>query len=72
MTTPSEKSAALSATASESESEDQRARFKAALDAKKGKSGGASPAHEPGAGGPVKDHSSRSGGKREFRRKSGG
>ena len=54
------------------DAEDQRAKFKAALDAKKGKSGSGSVAHEPGAGGPVKDHSSRSGGKREFRRKSGG
>ncbi len=54
------------------EAEDQRAKFKAALDAKKGKSGSGSVSHEPGGGGPVKDHSSRSGGKREFRRKSGG
>lgn len=68
MTTSSEKSASDAAP----DSEDQRAKFKAALDAKKGKPGGGSHAHEPGAGGPVKDHSSRSGGKREFRRKSGG
>lgn len=54
------------------DTDDQRAKFKAALDAKMGKPGGGSHAHEPGAGGPVKDHSSRSGGKREFRRKSGG
>ncbi len=54
------------------EAEEQRAKFKAALDAKKGKPGSGGHANEPGAGGPVKDHSSRSGGKREFRRKSGG
>jgi hypothetical protein len=54
------------------DADDQRAKFKAALDAKKTKSSGGSQAHEPGSGGPVKDHSSRSGGKREFRRKSGG
>jgi len=52
--------------------DDQKDKFKAALDAKKSKPGGGSHAHEPGGGGPVKDHSSRSGGKREFRRKSGG
>lgn len=52
--------------------DDQKDKFKAALEAKKNKPGGGSQAHEPGGGGPVKDHSSRSGGKREFRRKSGG
>jgi len=61
-----------SSSAAVPDSEDQRAKFKAALDAKKGKGGSGGQAHEPGAGGPVKDHSSRSGGKREFRRKSGG
>ncbi len=70
MATPTEKSAPPTSAAADAD--DQRAKFKAALDAKKGRPGGGSHAHEPGAGGPVKDHSSRSGGKREFRRKSGG
>lgn len=60
------------ATTPEKQTDDQKAAFKAALDAKKSKPGGGTHAHEPGSGGPVKDHSSRSGGKREFRRKSGG
>ncbi len=51
--------------------DDQRAKFKAALEAKKNKPGHAG-SHPDAAGGPVKDHSGRSGGKREFRRKSGG
>ena len=55
----------------ETGSEDQREKFKAALDAKKSKGGHAGTSPEAG-GGAVKDHSSRSGGKREFRRKSGG
>lgn len=54
-----------------SDADDQKAKFLAALDAKKTKPGHAGSSHEEG-GGPVKDHSSRSGGKREFRRKSGG
>ena len=55
----------------ESGSEDQREKFKAALEAKKTMGGHAGTSPEAG-GGAVKDHSSRSGGKREFRRKSGG
>jgi Family of unknown function (DUF5302) len=54
-----------------SAADDQRAKFEAALEAKKHKPGHAG-SHPDAAGGPVKDHSSRSGGKREFRRKSGG
>ena len=54
-----------------SDPEDQREKFKAALDAKKAKGGHGGTSPEAG-GGAVKDHSSRSGGKREFRRKSGG
>lgn len=51
--------------------QDPREKFKAALEAKKHKSGYGSHAHttDEGSG---KDHSSRTGGKREFRRKSGG
>jgi hypothetical protein len=49
----------------------QREQFLAALEAKKHKGGHAATSPEAG-GGAVKDHSSRSGGKREFRRKSGG
>ncbi len=52
------------------ESDDQKDRFKAALEAKKSQGGHAGTAHADG-GGSGKDHSSRSGGKREFRRKSG-
>ena len=54
-----------------SESDDQRDKFLAALEAKKHKGGHAGTSPEAG-GGAVKDHSSRSGGKREFRRKAGG
>ncbi len=54
-----------------SDADDQRAKFEAALEAKKHKPGHAG-SHPDSSGGPVKDHSSRSGGKREFRRKSGG
>ena len=54
-----------------SEPDEQQAKFLAALEAKKHK-GGHAGSHPDAAGGPVKDHSSRSGGKREFRRKSGG
>jgi hypothetical protein len=54
-----------------SEPDEQHAKFLAALEAKKHKPGHAA-SHPDAAGGPVKDHSSRSGGKREFRRKSGG
>ncbi|MBK9740275.1 MAG: DUF5302 domain-containing protein [Actinobacteria bacterium] len=51
--------------------DETRVKYEAALEAKKHKSGHGSAA--PGtSGGPVKEHSSRSGGKREFRRKSGG
>ena len=51
--------------------DDERAKFEAALEAKKHKSGHGSAAANSG-GGPTKEHASRSGGKREFRRKSGG
>jgi hypothetical protein len=54
----------------ESESEDQKDRFRAALDAKNSQGGHAGQVHADG-GATGKDHSSRSGGKREFRRKSG-
>ncbi|MDE1046408.1 MAG: DUF5302 domain-containing protein [Candidatus Nanopelagicales bacterium] len=54
-----------------SEADDQRAKFKAALDAKNLKPGHAG-SHPNASGGTVKDPSGRSGGKREFRRKSGG
>ena len=53
------------------EADEQRAKFKAALEAKKNKPGHAG-SNPDAAGGPVKESSSRSGGKREFRRKSGG
>jgi hypothetical protein len=48
-----------------------REQFKAALEAKKAKSGHSSGKHAEGAHGPH-THASREGGKREFRRKSGG
>jgi hypothetical protein len=54
-----------------SDADDQRAKFKAALEAKKNKPGHAG-SNPDAAGGPVKESSGRSGGKREFRRKSGG
>jgi|AntAceMinimDraft_10_1070366.scaffolds.fasta_scaffold248329_1 hypothetical protein len=54
-----------------SDADVQRAKFKAALDAKNNKPGHTG-SHPDAAGGPVKDNSGRSGGKREFRRKSGG
>jgi hypothetical protein len=50
--------------------DDERAKYEAALEAKKHKSGHGS--GNSGAGGSsAKEHASRSGGKREFRRKSG-
>ena len=53
--------------------DEQRAKFEAALEAKKHKSGHGSAAQNSGGGsGAAHDHSSREGGKREFRRKSGG
>ena len=53
--------------------DDQRAKFEAALEAKKHKTGHGSAAQNSGGGsGAAHDHSSREGGKREFRRKSGG
>ena len=51
--------------------DDQRDKFKAALDAKKAKGGHSGGAHTDG-GKTGHDHASREGGKREFRRKSGG
>lgn len=55
---------------SPSQDDETRAKYEAALEAKKHKSG-----HGSGAagstGGAAKEHASRSGGKREFRRKSG-
>jgi hypothetical protein len=52
--------------------DDQRAKFEAALEAKKHKTGHGSAAQNSGGSGGVHEHSSREGGKREFRRKSGG
>ncbi len=52
------------------ESDEQKDRFRAALEAKKSQGGHAGTSHADG-GGSGKDHSSRTGGKREFRRKSG-
>lgn len=53
------------------EEDEARQKYLAALEAKKHKSGHGSAA--PGtSGGAVKEHANRSGGKREFRRKSGG
>jgi hypothetical protein len=53
--------------------DDQRAKFEAALEAKKHKTGHGSAAQNSSSGsGAAHDHSSREGGKREFRRKSGG
>ncbi len=51
--------------------DESRDKFLAALEAKKHKSGHGS-AGAGNASGAPKEHSSRSGGKREFRRKSGG
>jgi hypothetical protein len=50
---------------------DPREKFRLALEAKKAKSGPSGQSSSSGAAS-SKDHSSRSGGKREFRRKSGG
>ncbi len=61
----------MATTESQTGNDDQRDRFKAALDAKKSKGGHAGSAHGADGGHP-KGHSSREGGKREFRRKSGG
>ena len=54
-----------------SEPDPTKEQFKAALDAKKAKGGHAAASHTEGAHGPHA-HASREGGKREFRRKSGG
>lgn len=51
--------------------DDQRAKFEAALESKKHKTGHGSAAHGSGSNA-AHEHSSREGGKREFRRKSGG
>ena len=51
--------------------DDDREKFKAALEAKKHRTGHGSAAAGSG-GSSAKEHASRSGGKREFRRKSGG
>jgi hypothetical protein len=53
------------------EQDDQREKFLAALDAKKKKSAEGQQHLDAGGSG-SKGHTSRSGGKREFRRKSGG
>ena len=50
--------------------DDDREKYKAALEAKKHKSGHGS-GTAGGSGGSSKEHAARSGGKREFRRKSG-
>jgi hypothetical protein len=63
--------ATQSSTPSTPDEDAAKEKYKAALEAKKHKTGHGSAA--PGdSGGPVKEHASRSGGKREFRRKSGG
>ena len=49
---------------------DPRERFRAALEAKKNKSGHGAASSESGSSS-GKDHSNKTGGKREFRRKSG-
>lgn len=54
-----------------SAADDQRAKFEAALQAKKAKGGHAGTSHADG-GKSGKGHSTAEGGKREFRRKSGG
>ena len=59
------------ASPSQPDPEDERAKFLAALEAKKHRTGHGSSGMDA-SGGPVKEHSSKSGGKREFRRKSGG
>ena len=51
--------------------DEERAKFEAALEAKKHKSGHGSGNSDSGSSA-AKEHASRSGGKREFRRKSGG
>ena len=51
--------------------DDQKDKFKAALEAKKAKGGHSGTSHTDGGTG-GHDHASREGGKREFRRKSGG
>lgn len=53
------------------DADDQRAKFEAALEAKKAKGGHAGTSHATG-GRSGKGHSTAEGGKREFRRKSGG
>jgi hypothetical protein len=53
------------------EQDEQRAKYLAALDAKKKKSADGQQHLDSGSGG-AKGHTNRSGGKREFRRKSGG
>jgi hypothetical protein len=58
-------------TAPDADPDEDRARFLAALEAKKHRSGHGSNSQDA-SGGPVKEHSGKSGGKREFRRKSGG
>ena len=50
---------------------DPRERFRLALEAKNSKGGHGAAASDTGSS-PGKDHSNRTGGKREFRRKSGG
>lgn len=54
-----------------SDADDQRAKFEAALEAKKAKGGHSGASHADG-GKSGKGHSTAEGGKREFRRKSGG
>ncbi len=54
------------------ENEDVKARFKAALDAKKAKSSRSTPHGSAPTDDKGHEHSDREGGKREFRRKSGG
>jgi hypothetical protein len=54
-----------------SSDDETRAKYEAALEAKKSKSGHGSESHTSGSGS-GKEHANRSGGKRAFRRKAGG
>ena len=54
------------------ENDDIKERMKQALEAKKGKAAKSTPHGQAPAEGKVHDHVDRAGGKREFRRRSGG
>jgi len=63
--------AKIASTPSIPDPKDPRARLRLALEAKNSKGGHGAAASDTGSS-PGKDHSNRTGGKREFRRKSGG